>query len=145
VAKVREHGDRASRIVTGMVLHARSQPGERVPVDLNALVAEHVRLAYHGLRTQNPSLQVDVETRLDPLGPVTVMPQELGRVVLNLTQNACDAAFEKGRTAGPGFVPKVTVTTRDAGAEVEVRVRDNGGGVPAELREKIFTPFFTTK
>ena len=146
VTKIREHGNRASGIISAMLLHARSQPGERTATDLNALVAEHVSLAYHGLRSQHPALNLSLETQLDPgLSPVTVVPQELGRVILNLTQNACQAALEKGRSAGPGFTPRVSVSTRDAGAAVEIRFRDNGNGVAAGLREKIFTPFFTTK
>lgn len=146
VSKIREHGNRASRIVSAMLLHARSQPGERLATDLNALVAEHVALAYHGLRSQDPTFHVVVETNLDPhLTPMTVLPQELGRVILNLTQNACYAAFDKRHAAGPAFTPKVSVSTHAGAEEVEVRFLDNGGGVPAKLRESIFTPFFTTK
>ena len=146
VSKVREHGNRASRIVSAMLLHARAQPGERLAADLNALVAEHVALAYHGLRSQDPTFHVVVETNLDPhLTPVTVLPQELGRVILNLTQNACYAAFDKRHSAGPEFTPTVSVSTHSSSEEVELRFLDNGGGVPAKLRETIFTPFFTTK
>jgi len=146
VAKIRSHGNRASQIVSGMLLHARSRPGEFMATDLNALVADHVNLAYHGMRSQDSSLQVQIEMAFDPLlGTLAVVPQELGRVVLNLTQNACYAAAEKKRAEGPGFTPKVVVSTRDTGAEVEIRFLDNGPGVPAELREKIFNPFFTTK
>jgi signal transduction histidine kinase len=146
VAKIRDHGARANHIVGGMLLHARSQPGEFVPTDLNALVAENVNLAYHGMRSQDATLQVQIESDLDTtLGLVTVVPQELGRVVLNLTQNACYAVAEKKKAQGPDFVPRLVVSTRDAGAEVEVHFRDNGNGVPSEQREKIFNPFFTTK
>jgi two-component system NtrC family sensor kinase len=146
VARVRDHGERANRIISSMLLHARPQAGERVPTDLNGLVAEHAELAYHGMRSQDPTLLVVLEKDLAPgLRPVPAVPQELARVVLNLVQNACYAAAEKARADGPPFTPRVTVSTRDAGAEAEVRVRDNGGGVPAALREKIFTPFLTTK
>jgi signal transduction histidine kinase len=146
VSRVRDHGERANRIVAGLLLHARQQAGEFVLADLNALVAEHVNLAYHGMRSQQPALHAVIETRLDPaLGPVRMVPQELGRVILNLVQNACYAAAEKAKLEGPSFAPRVTASTRDAGGEAELRFRDNGNGIPAALREKIFTPFFTTK
>lgn len=146
VAKIREHGNRANSIVGAMLLHARSQPGERVAADLNALVTENVTLAYHGMRSRDATFHVVIETDLDPrLPPVTLVPQELARVILNLTQNACYAAFDKGLSAGPDFTPCVRISTRTAGDEVEVHFLDNGKGVPAGLRETIFTPFFTTK
>ncbi len=146
VAKVREHAGRADRIVSSMLLHARAEAGAPTATDLNALVASNVSLAYHGLRGRDRSSAVVIETDLGPgLGPVTVVPEELGRAVLNLTQNACQAAAERARAEGPDFTPCVTVSTRDRGAEAELRFRDNGAGVPAGLREKIFTPFFTTK
>ena len=146
VAKIHEHGKRADSIVHGMLLHARGGGGERRPTDLNALVAEYVSLAYHGLRGQDATFRVELETRLDPgLPTVVASAQELSRVFLNLAQNACQAAHAKRATAGPGFVPRVTVTTRDLGDRAEVCFRDNGDGVPAALREKLFTPFFTTR
>ncbi len=146
VAKIREHGGRADHIVRGMLLHARGQRGERQRTDLNALVAEYVHLGYHGLRGQDPTLHVGVETELDPsLPPVSLFPQELSRVIVNLTQNACYAAHDRAKTAGPGFSPRVVVRTRDRGEEVEVRFWDNGNGISAANREHVFTPFFTTK
>jgi signal transduction histidine kinase len=146
VAKIEEHGRRADQIVRSMLLHARGQPGERERTDLNALVGEYARLAYHGLRGQDATFCVALETDLDPrLPPVPVYAQELSRVVLNLTQNACYAAHERERSAGPGFGPRVVVRTRGRGLVAEVRFWDNGSGVPEALRETIFTPFFTTK
>jgi signal transduction histidine kinase len=146
VAKIEEHGRRADGIVQSMLLHARGQPGRRQQTDLNALVAEYANLAYHGLRGQDATFQVALETDLDPaLQPLWVSPQDLSRVVLNLTHNACYAAHQRRRTAGPDFRPRVVVRTRDRGDAAEVRVWDNGDGVPAALRDKIFTPFFTTK
>jgi signal transduction histidine kinase len=146
VAKIEEHGRRADLIVRGMLLHARAQPGRRERIDLNALVGEYARLAYHGLRAQEAGFQVELETDLDAaLGPVEASPQDLSRVILNLTHNACYAAHQKRQTAGPGFRPRVLVRTRDLGDAAEVRVRDNGDGVPAALRDKVFAPFFTTK
>jgi signal transduction histidine kinase len=146
VTKIEEHGRRADHIVHGMLLHARSQPSQRQKTDLNTLVAESVTLAYHGLRGQDPSFHVDVEMDLDRgLPPLDVSPQDLSRVVLNLTNNALYAAHRKRQTAGSQFQPRVVVRTRGRGDAVELRFWDNGNGVPAELRDKLFTPFFTTK
>src|SRR5205807_101855 len=120
--------------------------GERQLTDINALVAEHALLAYHGLRGQaGPAFQVSMETDLDrSLAPLPVFAQELSRVVVNLTLNACYAAHEK-KVAGPGFMPRVRLVTRDVGEEVELRFWDNGTGIAPGLRDKIFLPFFTTK
>jgi signal transduction histidine kinase len=146
VAKIEEHGRRADSIVRSMLLHARSSPGRHERTDLNALVAEYVNLAYHGLRGQDATFQVVIETAFDPaLKPAEVSPQDLSRVVLNLTHNACYAAHAKRQAVGPAFVPRVRVTTHDRGDAAEVRFRDNGEGVPRALRARIFTPFFTTK
>ncbi len=145
-AKIREHGERANAIISGMLLHARGHSGERVPTDLNALVAEYVNLAYHGLRSRDATVNVVLETDYDPrLGPVAVVPQELGRVFLNLIQNACYAVLERQEREGPEFVPTVCVATRAAGGAAEVRFRDNGTGIAPAVRAKLFTPFFTTK
>ncbi|MCI0458745.1 MAG: ATP-binding protein [Gemmataceae bacterium] len=145
-AKIKEHGDRANQIIGGMLLHARGQSGERVATDLNALVTEYVNLAYHGLRSRDATLDVVLETNLDPAAPsVAAIPQELGRVFLNLIQHAAQAALERRQREGPGFVPRVTVTTRATAAGAAIQFRDNGSGVPQAVREKLFTPFFTTK
>jgi signal transduction histidine kinase len=146
VAKIHEHGQRADAIVRGMLLHARGQGGERMQTNLNALVAEYVNLAYHGLRGQDATFQVLLETDFDrTLPPVEVSPQDLARVFLNLAHNAFYAAHQKRQLAGPDFTPLVQVRTRNLPDTVEMRVRDNGDGIPAELRDRIFTPFFTTK
>jgi two-component system, NtrC family, sensor kinase len=146
VAKIEEHGRRADHIVRGMLLHARSQPGPRQRTDLNLLVAEAVNLAYHGVRGQDATFQATVETDLDrTLPPLEVSPQDLSRVILNLMNNALYAAHNKRHTAGPLFQPRVVVRTRDREDTVELRFWDNGEGIPADLRDKIFTPFFTTK
>jgi GAF domain-containing protein len=156
-AKIAEHGRRADSIVRSMLLHSRHGTGQRESVDLNALVEEYVNLAYHGKRAQQPGFNVEVTRELDPgVGEVEVVSQDLGRVVLNLVGNAFDAVTEpvaagdgsRGGYHGPSgghHVPTVSVSTRRAGEHVEIRVRDNGPGIPAEIRERIFEPFFTTK
>jgi signal transduction histidine kinase len=146
VGKIHEHGRRADAIVHGMLLHARGQGGERTKTDLNSLVAEYVNLAYHGLRGQDATFQVALETDLDrTVPPIELSPQDLSRVILNLAHNAFYAAHQKRRHDGPGFTPRVQVRTLNLQDMVEVRVRDNGDGIPLALREQIFTPFFTTK
>jgi len=145
IAKIREHGRRADGVVRSMLLHARGRSGERRPTDLNALLAQAVGLAYHGLRAQNPSFNVTLDSDYDrSLGPVNVVAEDLSRVFLNLVNNACYAAHQK-KGAAAGFTPTVVVRTRDRGDRVEVRVRDNGDGIPAAVRDKLFQPFFTTK
>ncbi|HEY7314279.1 MAG TPA: response regulator [Gemmataceae bacterium] len=146
VTKIEEHGRRADHIVHGMLLHARSQPSQRQKTDLNTLVTETVNLAYHGVRGQDATFQVAVELDLDRrLAPLEVSPQDLSRVILNLMNNALYAAHQKRSAAGPSFQPRVVVRTRDRGDTVELRFWDNGDGVPVEMRDKLFTPFFTTK
>jgi two-component system NtrC family sensor kinase len=146
VAKIEEHGRRADHIVDSMLLHARSQPGERQKVDVNTLVTESVNLAYHGLRGQDPSLQVTIEMDLDRiLPPLEVSPQDLSRVVLNLMNNALYAVHHKRQMLGPPFQPRVVVRTHQDEETVVLHFWDNGEGVAPELREKIFSPFFTTK
>jgi signal transduction histidine kinase len=146
IGKIREHGQRADGVVRSMLLHARGRTGERRPTDLNALLAQAVGLAYHGLRAQNPSFNVTLEADYDgSLGPVAVVAEDLSRVFLNLVNNACYAAHQKQQAAGAGFAPTVVVGTRDRDDRVEIRVRDNGDGVPPAVRDKLFQPFFTTK
>ncbi|TPG71726.1 ATP-binding protein [Hymenobacter nivis] len=145
-AKIHQHGHRADRIVKNMLEHARTRSGECQPTDLNALADEYLRLAYHGWRAKNKDFNAELKTDFDPrLGPVPVVPQDLSRVLLNLLTNAFYAVAEKAKTAGPAYRPQVAVATRRTGGTVRVRVRDNGNGIPAAVREKIFQPFFTTK
>jgi signal transduction histidine kinase len=146
VAKINEHGQRADSIVRGMLLHSRGHGGDRQPTNVNNLLDEYVKLAYHGLRAADPSFNVTIETDYDPAaGLIDAVPQDLSRVFLNIVNNACYAANDRQKSAGPAFMPTIRVSTRDLGERVEVRVRDNGTGVPAAVREKIFQPFFTTK
>jgi signal transduction histidine kinase len=146
VSKIREHGKRADGIVRGMLQHSRGKSGELVPTDLNAMVAEYVALAYHGMRAQDAAFNITLETAYDAaVGMVPVVPQDISRVFLNVINNACYAANEKRKTGGPGFSPTVAVRTTNLGDRVEIRIRDNGNGIPAAIRDKIFNPFFTTK
>jgi ligand-binding sensor domain-containing protein/signal transduction histidine kinase len=146
VTKINEHGKRADSIVRGMLLHSRGKAGERQLTDLNALLAEYTNLAYHGMRAQDTSFNVKIETDFDPaVGKVNVVPQDLSRAFLNIVNNACYAANDKRKTGGTGFNPTVRVSARNLAAGVEIRIRDNGNGIPLAIREKIFNPFFTTK
>jgi signal transduction histidine kinase len=146
VGKINDHGKRADSIVRGMLLHSRGKAGERQDTDLNALLAEYTNLAYHGMRAQDQTFNVKIETDFDPaVGKVSVVPQELSRAFLNIVNNACYAAFDKRRSAGNGFMPVVRVSAKSVPGAVEIRIRDNGSGIPQSIREKIFNPFFTTK
>jgi two-component system, NtrC family, sensor kinase len=144
--RIHEHGKRADSIVRGMLAHSRGGAGQREKVDLNALVAEAVNLAYHGLRAQNSAFNITLESDYDQsLEPMEVVPQDLSRVFLNITNNGCYAAHQKKLQSGDGFRPVLRVTTRGKGGDVEIRIRDNGTGMPKSVVQKIFNPFFTTK
>ena len=144
--KIKEHGDRANSIVDGMLLHSRGVPGERQPTDLNKLLDEYVDLAYHGMRAKDTRFNITIERRYDPaVGVVQVIAQDMSRVFLNLINNACYATDEKRKSAGEEFSPTVRVSTKNLDGAVEVRVLDNGRGIPAESLDKVFQPFFTTK
>lgn len=146
VTKINEHGKRADSIVRGMLLHSRGKAGERQMTDLNALLSEYTNLAYHGMRAQDTSFNVKIETDFDPaVGKINIVPQDLSRAFLNIVNNACYAANDKRKTGGIGFNPVVRVSARNLDNGVEVRIRDNGNGIPLAIREKIFNPFFTTK
>jgi len=145
--KIAEHGKRADGIVKSMLAHSRGGLGERQEVDLNDLVEEALNLAYHGARAQDQDFNVTLERSLDPsIAPLELVPQELTRVFLNLFANGFYAASKRRRESGdPGFGPVLKVATRDLVGAVEIRVRDNGVGIPAEHRARLFEPFFTTK
>ena len=128
-----------------MLQHSRGRAGQPREVDLNALVVDHAHAASEA-QTAVAALRATLTLELDPaMDRLRVVPEEMGRVVLNLVNNALDAARARRVTLGPGFTPAVIVTTRELGDRVEVRVRDNGGGIPAAIRDRVYRPFFTTK
>jgi signal transduction histidine kinase len=146
LGKVVEHGKRADSIVKNMLLHSREGIGERRAVDLNALVEESLNLAYHGARAEKPGFNVTLERSFDAtIGAVELYPQEFIRVLINLIGNGFYASQQRKKAAEPGFEPALLVATKNLGDRVEIRVRDNGVGIPAEVKAKIFNPFFTTK
>ncbi len=145
LVKITHHGKRADSIVKGMLEHSRAGSGEKEMTDLNALADEYLRLSYHGLRAKDKSFNSEFVVDLDPkLGKVRVVSQDLGRVLLNLINNAFYAVNELRQT-DPGFRPLVSVTTKCNPGEVQIRVKDNGAGIPQTIRQKIFQPFFSTK
>jgi signal transduction histidine kinase len=146
-AKIREHGKRADDIVRGMLMHSRGQGGEIQPADLNSLVSEYVKLAYHGLRAQDINFNVTIEEDYDAsIGEVSVWPHDLSRVILNIANNGAYSADQKAKNPHvTGFKPILKVSTRRLAKSAEIRIRDNGDGIPKGIREKIFEPFFTTK
>ena len=145
--KIYQHGARAEGIIRSMLAHARPTTGQRQPVDLNALATDYLRLAYHSLLAKHRDFVVAHPLALDPgVGRLQGGAQELGRVLLNLFNNAFYAVHQKAAALGPAYAPEVRVCTRCVGpTRVELRVRDNGMGIPAAVVEKIFEPFFTTK
>jgi two-component system NtrC family sensor kinase len=144
--KIIEHGRRADGIVRSMLQHSRGGSGDWQATDLNALVEEALNLAYHGARAQDPNFDITLELDLErSLAPVGVVPQELTRVLLNLIGNGFYAASKRSRDNDGTYSPALKVMTREFGESVEVRVRDNGIGIPPEDRDKLFQPFFTTK
>ena len=151
--KIHHHGQRASGIVKGMLEHSRTGDGVKEPTDLNAVADEYLRLAYHGLRAKDKNFNADFKTDLDPSLPkVNVIPQDIGRVLLNLINNAFYAVDKKSKERIEGYKPEVVVSTKlspSGGGEGEVKVvisvKDNGPGIPEDIKDKIFQPFFTTK
>jgi signal transduction histidine kinase len=145
--KIVQHGKRADSIVKNMLLHSREGSGEHRPADVNGLVEESLNLAYHGARAEKRDFKINMERSFDPAaGQVDVYPQEITRALLNLISNSFYAATKrKERDNSDGHEPTLTAATKNLGDKVEIRIRDNGTGIPPEVREKMFNPFFTTK
>jgi len=144
--KIREHGKRADGIVKGMLQHSRTSSGEKEPTDINALAEEYLRLAYHGIRAKDILFNAKLVTDFDEnLGKVNIIPQDIGRVILNLITNAFYAVAEKKKLSGGDYEPVVTISTQKSGGKIFIKVADNGNGIPQKVLDKIFQPFFTTK
>jgi signal transduction histidine kinase len=145
--KINHHGKRADAIVKGMLQHSRTSSGQTEPTDINALCDEYLRLSFHGLRAKDKSFNAKFETDFDSSLPkIDVVPQDIGRVLLNLINNAFYAVNERSKKDEAGYQPKVSVTTQlKANGQLLISVEDNGSGIPDAIKEKIFQPFFTTK
>ena len=149
--KINHHGKRADAIVKSMLQHSKASSGRKEPTDINALADEYIRLAYHGLKAKEKSFNATIKTDFDnSIGKINVIPQDVGRVVLNLINNAFYAVEEKGRYASRGstpngYEPTVSVSTKKNNGKIEIIVKDNGNGIPQKALDKIFQPFFTTK
>jgi signal transduction histidine kinase len=144
--KVVQHGKRADSIVKNMLLHSREGSGEHRPVDINAIVEESLNLAYHGARAERSGFNITLRRDLDPeAGLIDLYPQEITRVFLNLISNGFYAATKRTEAGDDTFEPTLSATTKSLGNTVEIRIRDNGTGIPLEVKEKMFNPFFTTK
>jgi signal transduction histidine kinase len=145
--KVVQHGKRADAIVKNMLLHSREGSGEHRVVDINALVEESLNLAWHGARAEKQGFNITLERSFDPTaGEADVFPQDITRVLLNLISNGFYAATQrKAETDGGDYEPTLAASTKSLGDRVEISIRDNGTGIPPEVKEKIFNPFFTTK
>ncbi len=144
--KINHHGKRADAIVKGMLQHSRSSSGQKEPTDINALADEYLRLSYHGLRAKDKSFNATFKTDFDEtIGNINIIPQDIGRVILNLLTNAFYVVDEKKKLNIPGYEPTVLISTKKIGDKVEIKVTDNGNGIPQKILDKIFQPFFTTK
>jgi two-component system, NtrC family, sensor kinase len=153
--KINHHGKRADAIVKGMLQHSRTSNGQKEPTDINALADEYLRLSYHGLRAKDKTFNAEYKTDFEPnLPKINIVPQDIGRVLLNLINNAFYAVHITTQHAAwlaetpqdyPDYKPMLVVSTKNTGTHVEIRVKDNGPGIPSEIKDKIFQPFFTTK
>jgi two-component system NtrC family sensor kinase len=144
--KINHHGKRADAIVKGMLLHSRSSTGVKEPTNIKALADEYLRLAYHGVKAKDNSFNAIMKTDFDEsIGNINIIPQDIGRVLLNLYNNAFYAVAERRKAEGVGYEPTVSVSTKKSGNQVSISVSDNGNGIPQKIVDKIFQPFFTTK
>jgi signal transduction histidine kinase len=144
--KINHHGKRADAIVKGMLQHSRASSGKKEPADVNALAEEYLRLAYHGMRSKDPSFNATFKTDLDEsIGKINMIQQDIGRVIFNLINNAFYAVNEKQKQNLKGYAPRVIINTSKHNDKFEISVKDNGNGIPKRVLDKIFQPFFTTK
>lgn len=146
VIKINEHGKRADSIVRGMLLHSRGKAGEKQKTNINDLLMEYLNLAYHGFRAQDSTFNIKMESDYDSsLEPVNVVPQNISRVFLNIFNNGCYSVNEKKKEKKDSYNPQLSVATKNLGDKIEIRIKDNGKGIPQDILDKIFNPFFTTK
>ena len=144
--KIQEHGKRADNILRSMLQHSRGGSVEKQSSDINALLEEAVTLTYHGMRAQDSKFDIQIESSLDAsIEKMEVIPQEISRAFLNIIGNACYEAYRKKMQNGAGFLPLLTVSSKKLGKQLRISIRDNGNGIPKSIRDKLFTPFFTTK
>jgi len=144
--KINDHGKRADSIVKGMLLHSRGKAGDIQPTDVNAVLAEYVNLGYHGMRAQDNTFNLKIESDYDStIGMINLVPQDISRVFLNIINNACYSTNLKKKELKDAYFPILMVKTTNLGDKVEIRIRDNGEGIPQEIMDKVFNPFFTTK
>jgi len=144
--KINHHGKRAEAIVKGMLEHSRGSTGEKQPTNINILADEFFKLSFHGMRAKDKSFDAEMATHFDPdLPKVNVVQQDIGRALLNLINNAFYATQQNRKTAGPDYKPTVELSTNHTNAYVEIKVKDNGNGIPDNIKDKIMQPFFTTK
>jgi two-component system NtrC family sensor kinase len=144
--KIIYHGKRADAIVKGMLQHSRSSTGQKKPTDINVLADEYLRLSYHGLRAKDKSFNAEMKTDFDnTIGKINIISQDIGRVLLNLYNNAFYALAEKAKQQYNDYEPVISVNTKKIDNKITIPVRDNGNGIPQRVIDKIFQPFFTTK
>jgi two-component system, NtrC family, sensor kinase len=144
--RIKHHGKRADAIVKGMLYHSRTGSGNKEPTDINGLLDEYLRLIYHGLKARDRTFNAVMSSDFDKsIGEILVVPQEIGRVILNLLANAFYAVSEKKKLAQNGYVPTVSVSTKNLGKSIQILIADNGTGISKKVLDKIFQPFFTTK
>ena len=144
--KISHHGKRADFIVKGMLQHSRTGTGEKQPTDINVLADEFLKLSYHGLSAKDKTFNAEMITHFNKnLPQVKAVQQDIGRVLLNLFNNAFYAVNQKSKTAGADYKPMVEVSTLAQNGQIEIRVKDNGNGIPENIKDKIMQPFFTTK
>ena len=144
--KINHHGRRADAIVKAMLQHSQGSTGHKEPTNINALADQYLQLSYQGIKAAEKSFEITLQTDFDvTIDKIAVVPQDIGKVLLNLYNNAFYAVKEKKKFAGATFVPSVSVGTRNCGEHIEIYVKDNGTGIPHKILDKIFQPFFTTK